>query len=64
MAWHDGWVIHSAGENRGQQVRNGFAISYAYCVEQDQCRGAARWLSKENPACRRAQEVFCLSLYT
>ena len=27
VAWHDGWVIHSAGDNRGQQVRNGLAIS-------------------------------------
>merc|ERR1712039_838997 len=33
IAWHDGWVIHSAGSNEGGTVRDGFAISFAYCLD-------------------------------
>ena len=28
VAWHDGFILHSAGSNQGQQVRNGLAISF------------------------------------
>ena len=27
VAWHDGFILHSAGSNQWQQVRNGLAIS-------------------------------------
>eukprot|EP00929_Paragymnodinium_shiwhaense_P042311 TRINITY_DN21910_c0_g1_i7.p2 TRINITY_DN21910_c0_g1~~TRINITY_DN21910_c0_g1_i7.p2 ORF type:complete len:191 (-),score=40.65 TRINITY_DN21910_c0_g1_i7:98-670(-) len=29
VAWHDGWVLHSAGENTAGRVRDGYAVSFA-----------------------------------
>lgn len=58
VAWHDGWILHSAGNNEGQQVRNGLAISYAYCVYSDRCMGATQPVSQSNPACRATDVLF------
>lgn len=58
VAWHDGFILHSAGSNQGQQVRNGLAISYAYCAYPDRCQGATQRVSAQNPACRATDVLF------
>ncbi|CAE7506104.1 VAP [Symbiodinium natans] len=50
VAWHDGWTLHSAGSNKAATVRNGFAISYAYCADESGCRGATQHMSKTDPS--------------
>lgn len=46
VAWHDGFILHSAGSNQGQQVRNGLAIR------------ATQRVSAQNPACRATDVLF------
>eukprot|EP00747_Dinoflagellata_sp_TGD_P221202 gnl/TRDRNA2_/TRDRNA2_93069_c0_seq2.p1 gnl/TRDRNA2_/TRDRNA2_93069_c0~~gnl/TRDRNA2_/TRDRNA2_93069_c0_seq2.p1 ORF type:complete len:322 (+),score=53.26 gnl/TRDRNA2_/TRDRNA2_93069_c0_seq2:46-966(+) len=31
VSWHDGWVVHAAGKNVAAEVRDGYAVSFAYC---------------------------------
>jgi len=58
VAWHDGWILHSAGSNSAGAVRDGLAISYAYCNTADGCNGADAPVSDENPTCRAADVLF------
>ncbi|CAK0803378.1 unnamed protein product [Prorocentrum cordatum] len=58
-AWHDGWVLHSAGANSVPgAVRDGLAVSFAYCgAGLGNCSGlAAR--SEEDPTCQLAAVLF------
>ncbi|CAE7746237.1 VAP [Symbiodinium sp. CCMP2592] len=50
VAWHDGWTLHSAGSNQAAAVRNGFAISYAYCIDPNGCRGFNQRVSQKDPS--------------
>ncbi|CAE7775446.1 VATP-P1 [Symbiodinium sp. CCMP2456] len=52
VAWHDGWTLHSAGSNQVDAVRNGFAISYAYCIDPNGCRGFNQRISQKDATCR------------
>lgn len=58
VAWHDGWVLHSAGSNSASAVRDGLAVSFAYCEGPSDCNGAAAPVSAENPTCRVAESLF------
>jgi len=58
VAWHDGWTLHSAGSNKAEVVRNGFAISYAYCVDPRGCSGATRRTNSTDATCRAAERLF------
>jgi len=58
VAWHDGWILHSAGENTASGVRNGFAVSFAYCASADGCAGTANRRSSHDPTCRIASHLF------
>eukprot|EP00930_Biecheleria_cincta_P070779 TRINITY_DN58388_c0_g1_i1.p1 TRINITY_DN58388_c0_g1~~TRINITY_DN58388_c0_g1_i1.p1 ORF type:complete len:334 (+),score=58.09 TRINITY_DN58388_c0_g1_i1:58-1059(+) len=58
VAWHDGWILHSAGSNSDGAVRDALAVSYAYCPSPEGCGGSASSVSLENPACRAAELLF------
>ncbi|CAE8628704.1 unnamed protein product, partial [Polarella glacialis] len=58
VAWHDGWTLHSAGSNSAQAVRDGLAVSYAYCIDSDGCGGAAAHVSASDPSCRATESLF------
>jgi len=58
VAWHDGWTLHSAGSNQAAAVRNGFAISYAYCIDPNGCRGFNQRVSHKDATCRAADLLF------
>jgi len=58
VAWHDGWVLHSAGANSGMVVRDGLAVSFAFCNSPDGCGGSAAPMSAVNTTCRIAAWLF------
>lgn len=59
VAWHDGRLVHSAGSNAEGAVRNGFAVSYAYCpADATGCNGAHAWLDPSAPFCHIAGQLF------
>mmetsp|Transcript_40105 Transcript_40105/g.106151 ORF Transcript_40105/g.106151 Transcript_40105/m.106151 type:complete len:338 (+) Transcript_40105:68-1081(+) len=58
IAWHDGWVMHSAGSNEAKAVRDGLAISFAYCPGPGNCRGAAAQMSADDVSCRITKQLF------
>jgi len=59
IAWHDGWVVHSAGSNSADAVRDGYAVSFAYCADSPKgCGGAALWKSADDVTCRVADHLF------
>lgn len=58
VAWHDGWVVHSAAPNEAGAVRDGFAVSFAYCGGPSDCGGAARRAGPEDATCRGARQLF------
>mmetsp|Transcript_111936 Transcript_111936/g.311638 ORF Transcript_111936/g.311638 Transcript_111936/m.311638 type:complete len:346 (-) Transcript_111936:106-1143(-) len=58
VAWHDGWVLHSAGANGAAAVRDGLAVSFAYCDGASECGGAAAPVSETDPTCRVSARLF------
>lgn len=58
VAWHDGWVLHSAGANDAGAVRDGLAVSFAYCTRPADCGRAADPVSASDPTCHVAAQLF------
>eukprot|EP00445_Apocalathium_hangoei_P086108 CAMPEP_0204208700 /NCGR_PEP_ID=MMETSP0361-20130328/72672_1 /ASSEMBLY_ACC=CAM_ASM_000343 /TAXON_ID=268821 /ORGANISM="Scrippsiella Hangoei, Strain SHTV-5" /LENGTH=365 /DNA_ID=CAMNT_0051172529 /DNA_START=21 /DNA_END=1118 /DNA_ORIENTATION=- len=58
IAWHDGWVLHSAGANAGDGVRNGMAASFAFCAGPSNCDGLAAQASATDVTCKAASLLF------
>mmetsp|Transcript_297 Transcript_297/g.756 ORF Transcript_297/g.756 Transcript_297/m.756 type:complete len:266 (-) Transcript_297:58-855(-) len=60
VAWHDGWVLHSAGANVANKgVRDGYAVSFAYCAQSSSnCRGAVARTSEQDVTCQANAELF------
>mmetsp|Transcript_87398 Transcript_87398/g.199643 ORF Transcript_87398/g.199643 Transcript_87398/m.199643 type:complete len:322 (+) Transcript_87398:12-977(+) len=56
VSWHHGWLVHSAGANRGSRVRKAYSTTYAYCddVADDRCA----WVNETDPTCRAAAAFF------
>lgn len=60
VAWHDGWVLHSAGANLANNgVRNGYAVSFAYCAKSEgDCGDVVRRISDEDVTCQANAALF------
>lgn len=58
VAWHDGWVVHSAGPNRAGAVRDGLAVSFAYCLDPTGCASDVAPTSPRDPSCHLAERLF------
>lgn len=58
IAWHDGWVLHAAGTNKAAQVRDGYAVSFAFCASPGACGHGAAPISKQDVTCRVASHLF------
>jgi len=58
VAWHDGSILHSAGANAGDGVRDGLVVSLAYCGGPSGCAGGARRKSESDATCRVADHLF------
>jgi len=58
VAWHDGWMLHSASANTAAVVRDGYAVSFAYCATPGACGNAVAPMSKSDPTCKVAPRLF------
>merc|ERR1719330_2103353 len=57
VAWHDGKVLHAAGANDGDDTRDGFTVSFAYC-DAGACGDASAPVSASDPTCRISSMIF------
>lgn len=58
VSWHDGGTLHSAGANEAGGIRDGYAVSFAYCKSENKCEGLTERASKHAVTCHAADRLF------
>lgn len=58
IAWHLGGTLHSAGANEAGGIRDGYAVSFAYCNNDDRCGRLTEHVSQHDVRCRAAEHLF------
>jgi len=58
IAWHDGGTLHSAGANEAGGIRDGYAVTFAYCKDDNKCDGLTGTASKVDVRCHAADHLF------
>jgi len=58
IAWHAGGTLHSAGANEAGGIRDGYAVTFAYCKDASRCERLTEGTSQYDVTCRAADRLF------